>query len=150
VIGLAEIKLAVERERQIRSDLETVLISMGHIRSDEDSNRSLLPGESASRLIADAYVVETPRADYQQLMEIACASGFEVAAVVVEPVAALDPLHGAGATRGTVVVDICAQWTGIAAYSRGALQFASGLRISGDHFTNDVGTGLGIPFSDAS
>lgn len=51
--------------------------------------------------------------------------------------------------RGVVLVDIGSKHSNLAVVDRGHITYSTGLPVAGDHFTNDLTIGLGVPRSAA-
>jgi len=105
----------------------------------------------ASRLEANVHLVTASIQEHNCLIGAVNQAHIEVEDTVFEPLAACyAAVLPEDRREGIALADIGAQSTGLAVYYGDSLQLATGLAISGDHFTRDVARGLHVSFEDAA
>jgi cell division protein FtsA len=107
-------------------------------------------GMHASRLEAKVNVI-TAGAEPLQRLIISCEkSGLHVSDFVIQAIASAESVLTADEREmGTALVDIGAGTTDIGLFRDGWLLRSAIIGIGGNHFTNDLSVGLGIPFQEA-
>lgn len=107
-------------------------------------------GMSCERLEARVHIVTGSVTSVQNLIKCSEMAGVDVADIVLEPLASADAvLRADEKERGIALVDIGGGTTDIAVYRDGALRHTAVLALGGNHITNDIAVGLGIPAEEA-
>jgi cell division protein FtsA len=107
-------------------------------------------GMSCERLEAQVHIVTGSVTSVQNLIKCSEMAGVDVADIVLEPLASADAVLGADERgRGVALVDIGGGTTDIAVYRDGVLRHTAILALGGNHITNDIAVGLGIPPEEA-
>lgn len=107
-------------------------------------------GMRAERLEAKVHIVTGSVTSVQSLMKCCGMAEVEVDDIVLEPLASADAvLRDEERERGVVLVDIGGGTTDIAVYKNGTLKHTAVLALGGNHITNDIAVGLGIPAGEA-
>ena len=105
---------------------------------------------TASRLEVNVHLITASIVEHTALVSAVNQAHLAVEETVFEPLAACyAAVLPEDRREGIAVVDIGAQSTGLVVYYGDALQLASGLPISADHFTRDVARGLTVSYEDA-
>jgi cell division protein FtsA len=107
-------------------------------------------GIPGSRLEVKANVI-TAGAEPLQRLIISCEkSGLQISDFAIQSIAAAESVLSAEERdMGTALVDIGAGTTDIAMFRDGWLLRSAVIGVGGNHFTNDLSVGLGIPFQEA-
>lgn len=107
-------------------------------------------GMSCERLEARVHIVTGSVTAVQNLVKCSEMAGVQVADIVLEPLASADAVLTADEReKGVALVDIGGGTTDIAVYRDGALRHTAVLALGGNHITNDISVGLGIPVEEA-
>lgn len=107
-------------------------------------------GMHADRLEAKVHIVTGSVTSVQSLMKCCEMADVGVDDIVLEPLASADAvLMKEERERGVALVDIGGGTTDIAIYSNGILKHTAVLALGGNHITNDIAVGLGIPAGEA-
>jgi cell division protein FtsA len=107
-------------------------------------------GMSGERLEARLHIVTGSVTSVQNLILCCERAGVEVKDIVLEPLASADAvLTAEERERGVVLIDIGGGTTDIAVYKKGTLRHTAVLALGGNHITNDIAVGLGIPVLEA-
>lgn len=107
-------------------------------------------GMRGKRLEAGVHIVTGSVTSVQNLIKCCEAAGVEVADIILEPLASAESvLTKAEKDSGVAIVDIGGGTTDIAIYSGGVLRHTAVLAIGGNHLTNDIAVGLGLPSDKA-
>jgi len=105
---------------------------------------------TCSRLEANAHAVTASAHEHETLVDAVHQAHLAVEESVFEPVAAAyAATTQEDRTRGVLVVDIGAHSTGLVVYDGEAMLLATGLPLSGDHFTRDIGYIFKVSYEDA-
>jgi cell division protein FtsA len=103
-----------------------------------------------SRLEANVHIVTGSISEHQALVAAAHLAHLPVEESVFEPLAAAYAcLLPEDRARGVAVVDLGMQSTGLVIYDGDALQIASSLPVSSDHFTRDIASVFKVTYEDA-
>lgn len=117
-----------------------------------DGNNGVMDpvGMPCERLEARVHIVTGSVASVRSLVQCCEAAGVEVSDIVLEPLASADAvLNEEEKKRGVGLVDIGGGTTDIAVYRDGILKHTAVLALGGNHITNDIAVGLGIPVEEA-
>ncbi len=117
-----------------------------------DGNNGIIDplGMSGSRLEARVHIITGSLTSVRNLIKCCEMAGTQVDNIVLEPLASADAVLDANEReRGVALVDIGGGTTDIAAYKEGMLRHTAVLALGGNHITNDIAVGLGIPASEA-
>ncbi len=107
-------------------------------------------GMSCERLEAKVHIVTGSVTSVQNLIRCSEMAGVDVADIVLEPLASADAVLSAEEKeKGVALVDIGGGTTDIAVYRSGTLRHTAVLALGGNHITNDIAVGLGIPAEEA-
>jgi cell division protein FtsA len=107
-------------------------------------------GMNASKLEARVNIITAASEPLNRLVLSCEKAGLNVADFAVQAIASAEStLTNEEREMGTALVDIGAGTTDIALFRDGWLIRTSTLGIGGNHFSNDLGVGLRIPFEDA-
>jgi len=103
-----------------------------------------------SRLEANVHLVTTQTQEYESVVQAAHEAHVVVEEVVFEPVAqAYGALLPEERSRGVALLDIGLQSSSLVVYDGDACVLATGLPISADHFTRDIGYVFKVSYEDA-
>jgi len=106
---------------------------------------------TAGQIEANVHLVTTSVREHDCLVAAVNQAHLAVEETVFEPLAAsYAAVLPEDRREGAAVLNIGAQSTDLVVYYGDALQLATSLPISGDHFTRDVARGLCISFEDAA
>ena len=107
-------------------------------------------GMTGETLSAESHVVVGDTATMDNLEHVVRAAGVRVQGLVIEHLASAEAvLTPDEREAGVVLVDIGGGTADIAIYKDGALFHTAAIPVAGNHFTNDISVGLGIPPSAA-
>jgi len=107
-------------------------------------------GSMCSRLEANVHVVTTSAYDHQCLVNAVHQASLAVEETVLEAMAAAyASILPEERLRGVALIDVGAHSTGVVVYDGEAVMLASGLPVSGDHFTRDVAWRYKVSYEDA-
>ena len=107
-------------------------------------------GMSGMRLEALVYIVTAAVTSAQNLIKCANRTGLHVADIVLQQLASAEAvLMPDEKDLGVAIVDIGGGTTDIAIFTEGSLKFTSVISIGGNHFDNDIATGLRTPVREA-
>ena len=107
-------------------------------------------GMSCERLEAQVHIVTGSVTFVQNLIKCSEMAGVDVDDIVLEPLASADAvLDAVEKERGVALVDIGGGTTDIAVYRGGVLRHTAVLALGGNHITNDIAVGLGVPVEEA-
>lgn len=107
-------------------------------------------GMRCERLEARVHIVTGSVTSVQNLIRCCEMAGVEVADIVLEPLASADAvLRADEREKGIVLVDIGGGTTDIAVYKDGMPRHTAVLALGGNHITNDIAIGMGIPVCEA-
>lgn len=114
-------------------------------------NRVIDPvGLRGERLEGDVHIVTGSVTSVQNLIACCEQAGVEVLDIVLQPLASAESVLTEAERRdGVVLVDIGGGTTDVALYRDKMLRHTAVLAIGGNHLTNDISVGLGVPAADA-
>jgi len=116
---------------------------------DQDGIKEPL-GMSGVRLEAKVHVVTGAVTSVQNIVKCCNRSGFNVAEVVLSPLAAAEAvLSDEERELGVLLLDMGGGTTDVTLYHDGTVKHTAVLGIGGNHVTNDIAAGLRTPFNDA-
>ena len=125
------------------------LLPRGYTVDGENGIRNPV-GMLASRLEVEGVAVSSAVAPLQNLMRCIDATTIKVDSFVCAGMAsAQGVLSEPERQLGVLLMDIGGGTTDLAWFRKGEVQFAGALPIGGNHITNDLAVGLGVPFSAA-
>jgi cell division protein FtsA len=102
------------------------------------------------RLEADVHIVTGSVTSVRTLIKCCEIAQVQVRDIVLEPLASADAVLRADEREdGVALVDIGGGTTDIAVYREGMLKHTAVLALGGNHITNDISLGLGIPTGEA-
>ena len=131
-------------------DREVLHVIPGGFRIDGDNGIGDPLGMSGERLEGRVHIVTGALTSVQNLIKCCEMAGLGVSDIVLEPLASADAVVSQEEKeRGVVLVDIGGGTTDIAIYREGILRHAAVLALGGNHITNDLSVGLGIPPEEA-
>lgn len=131
-------------------DREVLHVIPGGFRIDGDNGIGDPLGMSGERLEGRVHIVTGALTSVQNLIKCCEMAGLGVSDIVLEPLASADAVvHEEEKERGVVLVDIGGGTTDIAIYREGILRHTAVLALGGNHITNDLSVGLGIPVEEA-
>ncbi len=103
-----------------------------------------------SRLEANVHIITASIQEHQALVDAAHQAHLPVEETVFEPLAASYAcLYPEDRSRGVAVVDLGLHSTGLAVYDGDAIQIASSIPVSSDHFTRDISNVFKVTYEDA-
>lgn len=107
-------------------------------------------GLRGQRLWAESHLVLGDPAPIENLARVVRSAGVHVKGFVIEHLASAEAVltHDERQT-GAVLVDIGGGTSDIAIYRDGAAWYTAAIPVAGNHFTNDIAVGLGVPPSNA-
>lgn len=107
-------------------------------------------GMQGKRLEVNAHIVTGSLASVQSLIRCCEAAGVEVADIVFESLASAEAVLSRGEKEaGVLLIDIGGGTTDISVYRDGVLRHTAVLSLGGNHLTNDIAMGLGLPHEEA-
>lgn len=107
-------------------------------------------GMSGMRLEALVYIVTAAVTSAQNLIKCANRTGLHVADIVLQQLASAEAvLMPDEKDLGVAIIDIGGGTTDIAVFTEGSLKYTSVISIGGNHFDNDIATGLRTPVREA-
>ncbi len=107
-------------------------------------------GMHAERLEAKVHIVTGSVTPVRSLVRCCEIAEVRVDDIVLEPLASAEAvLREEERERGVALVDIGGGTTDIAIYRSGVLKHTAVLALGGNHITNDIAVGLGIPAGEA-
>lgn len=131
-------------------DREILHVIPAGFRLDRDNGIENPVGLSGERLEARVHIVTGSVTSVQNLIKCCEAAEVEVNDIVLEPLASADAvLTDHERERGVALVDIGGGTTDIAVYKDGIVRHTAVLALGGNHITNDIAIGLGIPAEEA-
>ncbi len=131
-------------------DREILHVIPSGFRLDGDNGIKNPVGMPCERLEAKVHIVTGSITSVQNLIRCSEMAGVDVADIVLEPLASADAVLGAEEKeKGVALVDIGGGTTDIAVYRSGTLRHTAVLALGGNHITNDIAIGLGIPAEEA-
>jgi cell division protein FtsA len=105
---------------------------------------------TGDRLEADVHIVTGAVASVRNLVRCCEIAGVETADIVLEPLASAESVLSADEkVKGVALVDIGGGTTDIAVYKDRVLRHTAVLALGGNHITNDIAVGLGLPVAEA-
>jgi cell division protein FtsA len=108
-------------------------------------------GMNGSRLECKVHVVTTPSAGKQNLMKVIQRAGYDIEALVLEPLAAAEStLTDDDKEYGCLLINMGAEITSLMHFYRGAVHETRVFPFGGMHFTQDIAVGLRVSISDAN
>jgi cell division protein FtsA len=103
-------------------------------------------GMQGAKLAAESHVVLGDAATMDNLERVVRAAGVRVRGLVLEHLASAEAVLTRDEREdGVVLVDIGGGTSDIAIYRDGAAWYTAAIPVAGQHFTNDVAIGLGLP-----
>jgi cell division protein FtsA len=131
-------------------DREVLHVIPGGFRVDGDNGIRDPLGMSGERLEGRVHIVTGALTSVQNLIRCCEMAGLGVSDIVLEPLASADAVvRQEEKEKGVVLVDIGGGTTDIAIYREGILRHTAVLALGGNHLTNDLSVGLGIPVEEA-
>lgn len=131
-------------------DREVLHVIPGGFRIDGDNGIGDPLGMSGERLEGRVHIVTGALTSVQSLIKCCEMAGLEVVDIVLEPLASADAVVSQEEKeKGVVLVDIGGGTTDIAIYREGIVRHTAVLALGGNHITNDLSVGLGIPVGEA-
>jgi cell division protein FtsA len=131
-------------------DREVLHVIPGGFRVDGDNGIRDPLGMSGERLEGRVHIVTGALTSVQNLIRCCEMAGLGVSDIVLEPLASADAVvRQEEKEKGVVLVDIGGGTTDIAIYREGILRHTAVLALGGNHLTNDLSVGLGIPAEEA-
>lgn len=131
-------------------DREVLHVIPGGFRIDGDNGIGDPLGMRGERLEGRVHIVTGALTSVQNLIKCCEMAGLEVSDIVLEPLASADAVvREEEKDKGVVLVDIGGGTTDIAIYREGILRHTAVLALGGNHITNDLSVGLGIPAEEA-
>jgi len=131
-------------------DREVLHVIPGGFRIDGDNGIENPLGMSGARLEGRVHIGTGALTSVQNLIKCCEMAGLGVSDIVLEPLASADAVvHQDEKAKGVVLVDIGGGTTDIAIYRDGILRHTAVLALGGNHITNDLSVGLGIPAEEA-
>jgi len=131
-------------------DREVLHVIPGGFRIDGNNGIRNPLGMSGERLEGRVHIVTGALTSVQNLIICCEMAGLEVSDIVLEPLASADAVVSKEEKKkGVVLVDIGGGTTDIAIYREGIVRHTAVLALGGNHLTNDLSVGLGIPAADA-
>lgn len=125
------------------------LLPRGYVVDGEDGIQNPV-GMLASRLEVEALVVSSASAPLHNLARCVERAGIQIDGFVAGGLAsAHGVLSDTEKQLGVLLIDIGGGTTDLAWYREGEVQFVGALPVGGNHLTNDLSVGLGVPFSAA-
>lgn len=125
------------------------VIPTGYVVDDENGIRNPV-GMLASRLEMHGLVVTSAAAPCQNLTRCVERAGVQVDGVVSAGLAAAQGVLSDPEKRlGVLLLDLGGGTTDLVWFRDGEVRFVGALPVGGNHFTNDISVGLGVPFSAA-
>lgn len=107
-------------------------------------------GMYGDRLEAKVHIVSCSVSHVQNLIRCCEMAGVDVADILLEPLASAEAVLTADEKEaGVALIDMGGGTTDIAIYREGALRHAAVLALGGNHLSNDIAIGLGIPVCEA-
>lgn len=102
------------------------------------------------RLEAQVHIVTGAVASAQNIVKACELAGIGVQDIVLEQLASADAvLTDAEREMGVGILDIGGGTSDFAIYKDGRIRHSKVIPVAGNHFTNDIAVGLGIPFASA-
>ena len=103
-------------------------------------------GMNGEKLSAESHIVVGDAATMDNLDHVVRAAGVKVQGMVIEHLASAEAvLTSDERETGVVLVDIGGGTSDIAIYRDGAAWYTAAIPVAGQHFTNDIAIGLGLP-----
>jgi len=125
------------------------VLPRGYVVDGEDGVQNPT-GMVASNLEMEGLVVTSPLAPIQNLAHCVDRAGIQIDGFVAAGLAsAQGVLNDAEEQLGVLLMDLGGGTTDLAWFKDGMVQFAGALPLGGNHLTNDISVGLGVPFSAA-
>lgn len=107
-------------------------------------------GKRGSMLEVKAYVITGAVVFVQNLLKCCENAGLKVRDIILQPIASAEAvLSDIEFKEGAALIDIGGGTTDLAVYKNDFLKHINIWGIGGNHFTNDLSIGLGIPFLEA-
>lgn len=107
-------------------------------------------GMYGDRLEASVHIVSCSVSHVQNLIRCCEMAGVEVADILLEPLASAEAVLTADEKQaGVALIDLGGGTTDIAIYREGVLRHAAVLALGGNHLSNDIAIGFGIPLVEA-
>lgn len=151
-ITSADVLAVIKHSRQvdIAADSEPIMVVPREFSVDGTSGIAKPIGLSASRLEVVTHLVLGNVAHLMNLEKVVQLAGLEVQQMVAEPVAAgLGLLRPEELEIGTAVINIGAQTTAVAIYSRGTIAYSAVIPVGSSSVTNDLVSLLKMTPEDA-
>ena len=151
-ITMREVNQVVESARAVALPMEREVI---HVLAQEfivDDQRGILDplGMTAVRLEAKVHIVTAAVTSAHNIVTCVNKAGLEVEDIILEQLASGEAtLTPDERERGAVVIDIGGGTTDIAIFAGNSVKHTAVIAVGGDHITNDVSFGLGVPVSEA-
>lgn len=151
-IAEGDIHRVVEAAKAVNipADREVIHILPQEFIVDDQSGVREPIGMSGMRLEALVYIVTAAVTSAQNLIKCANRTGLHVADIVLQQLASAEAvLMPDEKDLGVAIVDIGGGTTDIAIFTEGSLKYTSVISIGGNHFDNDIATGLRTPVREA-
>lgn len=144
-IAESDVGRAIEAARTIviPPNREIIHILPRHYTVDEEHGIKDPIGMSGMRLEVDCHIVTGAVTSVQNLMRACERAQFDVASIVLEPVASAEAvLTDDEKELGVCLVDIGGGTTDVAIFNQGSILHSAVIPVGGNHVTNDVAVGL--------
>ena len=148
-VSEADVEHALDEARNVAvpSSREVIHIIQRGFSLDGQDGIQQPVGLHGQRLEVEAHVITAPAATARNMRAALGAAGVKVAQFVLNPLASAEVvLTEAERNQGAVVCDIGAGTTDLAIYINGDVWHTMVLPLGGNNITQDVATGLGLPF----
>ncbi|MHB8628243.1 MAG: cell division protein FtsA [Aggregatilineales bacterium] len=107
-------------------------------------------GMHGFRLEVEAHIIMAATSSLQNIEKCVQASGVSVDRFILNPLASADVvLTAAERDMGAIVIDIGGGTTDLAVFLNGSVWHTAVIPVGGWHVTNDIATGLHLPYDDA-
>lgn len=107
-------------------------------------------GMSGVRLEVETHIVKGSTTSIQNLVKSVLRSGYEVADIVLEPLASSESVLAEDEKElGVALADIGGGTTDFVVFHEGSITYTSVLPVGGNHVSNDIAVGLRTPVSEA-
>lgn len=147
-----EIERVLESARSVRLPVEKEIIHaipQEYAIDEQDGIKNPI-GMAGTRLEAEVHVITGVRTSIDNLLKVVKKSGFGLADLIVNPLAAAEAVLTEGEKElGIVVVDIGKATTGVEVFVEGAVWHTAVLPIGSEYITNDIAMGLKMPANAA-
>ncbi|HXX54394.1 MAG TPA: cell division protein FtsA, partial [Thermodesulfovibrionales bacterium] len=131
-------------------DREILHVIPGGFRIDGNNGIGNPLGMSGERLEGRVHIVTGALTSVQNLISCCEMAGLKVVDIVLEPLASADAVvRQEEKEKGVALVDIGGGTTDIAMFIGGIVRHTAVLALGGNHITNDLSVGLGVPAEEA-